>query len=71
MLNVNFLPRCLAVAEVGYDGEEEVWKPCCQDRREIGLDGEGGGNRLEHDVAETQRKTNAQCSSHAALALAG
>ena len=51
MLNVNFLPRCLAVAEVGYDGEEEVWKPRCQDRREIGLDGEGGRNRLEHDVS--------------------
>ena len=37
----------------------------------VGLDGEGGRNRLQHDVAETQRKSNAQCCSHAALALAG
>lgn len=71
MLNVDFLPRCLSVAEVGYDGEEEVREPRCQDRREIGLDGEGGGNRLKHDVAETQGKTYTQCCSHAALALAG
>lgn len=57
MLKCKVLPRCLAIAEVGNKGEDEVWQPRCEQWRKVRLDGKGGRNCLKHDVAETERQS--------------
>ena len=67
--SVTLLIRCLAVAEIGHEGEEDVWHPCRYDGWKAGVDGEGGRHGLQHDVGEAENQTDAKVQAHSALAL--
>ena len=58
------------VEEEGNEGVEDVGNPDGNHGGHVAVDGEGGGDGLEHDVREAQGQPDAQVQTHAALALA-
>ena len=65
------LIRCLAIAYICHDGEYDVWHPCCEQGRCAGVDGEGGGDGLQHYIYKTEGEACAEVHTHAALTLTG
>ena len=61
---------CLAVAEVGYDGEDDVGHPCCQYRRGTSVDGKGGRDGLQHYIDEAEYESESEVHAHAPTSFA-
>jgi len=64
------LPLGLAVEVEGDACEQDVWHPGGYHGRPVAVDGEGGGDGLQHDVAGRECQPDAECAAHASLALA-
>ena len=60
---------CVAIAEVGDNGEYHIWNPCSQHWWHVGVDCKSRRHRLQHDVAETERQAYTERETHSALAL--
>ena len=52
-----------------YDKEGDIGYPHGDNGRGTAIDGKGGGDGLEHDVAEAERNADTQVEAHAALDL--
>ena len=52
------LIRRLPIAEVGNEGKNDVGKPCSQHRWRVRIDGERGGDSLQHDIAKAECQTD-------------
>ena len=61
----------MAVTEPRHDGKNDVRHPRRQHGREVGLDGESGAHRLQHDIQKAQCQSYAEVEAHAPLPLLG